>query len=270
MQKLSLIPILLGGVVLVLGSLTGPNTALAENKITAARAHYARGSQMFDAGAFDGAILEFKAADRLVPSAVLDFNIALSYRGLGDNQNAVAHFRRYLARDPQAVDRPWVETEIRRLEAITPPPPAAVPVAPPAPLPVTPPVAAAPVIAPTAPAAPPMTVTPVKASGPQSDSEMDRVKRIDIVAMQRRRDKGATEAKLQGGASTSALPPLENPEMGNAVPADGPKTKKPAYKKWWFWAVVGVSALILIDFSRSKKEHTVDAPPMPSTPLFRF
>jgi hypothetical protein len=38
---------------------------------------------------------------------------------------------------------------------------------------------------------------------------------------------------------------------------DEPKSK-PIYKQWWFWVVVGVSGLILIDFATSDSSATTN------------
>src|SRR3972149_2341080 len=47
------------------------------------------------------AILEFKAADALVPSPILSFNIGLCHEKLGEEEAAVSLYRTYLAPPPQ-------------------------------------------------------------------------------------------------------------------------------------------------------------------------
>src|SRR5262244_243843 len=94
-----------------------------------ARAHFTIGESRFKAGDYRGAISEFRAADRLVPSPILTYNVALCYEKLGDNGQAVALYKQYLDRRPDAPNRAQVEQRLGALAAAA-PQVAPVPVAP--------------------------------------------------------------------------------------------------------------------------------------------
>jgi hypothetical protein len=40
------------------------------------------------------------------------------------------------------------------------------------------------------------------------------------------------------------------------VAATGAPKKKPIYKQWWFWVVVGVSAFILVDIATNNEPES--------------
>ncbi len=83
------------------------------------------------------------------------------------------------------------------------------------------------------------------------DPELDRVSHIDVGAIRAQRGLASSPGPAeqapgpdgaQGGAPDrpAAPPPLD----------DGHRHKaKPLYKQWWFWVVLGVSAVILIDIA---------------------
>ena len=204
-----------------------------------ARQHYQKGKQLFDAGDYRGAMAEFATADRLAPSPLLEFNIALCHERLGEKSEAVRRYRLYLDRVPDAPNRPQVEEKIRALEseikAEAAPPPAEGP-----PPPATGPAEAAP---------PPAGAAP----GPTGDPDLDRVNRIDIGKVRAERER-ATDGGGGGEATAAAGATAEGEASASAPPArdDGDKKQsKPIYKQWWFWVVAGVSALILIDIATS-------------------
>lgn len=94
------------------------NIVSAQNAdaIAEARGHYQRGTNLFSAGDYKGAIAEYAAADKLAPSALLEFNIALCYDRLGDRAEALRRYRMYLREMPSAQNRASVEGKVRRLE----------------------------------------------------------------------------------------------------------------------------------------------------------
>jgi hypothetical protein len=97
-----------------------------------AKAHFEAGKNAFIARDYPGAIREFKLAESLRPSPILDYNIALAYAELHKPRVAANYFRRYLAGSPNAQNRADVERRIADLErqasAQPPPPPTEAPV----------------------------------------------------------------------------------------------------------------------------------------------
>jgi hypothetical protein len=210
-------------------------TARADNTAEA-RQHYQKGKQLFDSGDYRGAMAEFATADKLAPSPLLEFNIALCHERLGEKSEAVRRYRLYLDRVPNAQNRTEVEQKIRDLEAdvkkeSAPPPP-------------PPPAEAAP-SPPAAEAAPP----PAEAGPPTGDQDLERANRIDIGKIRAQREAAGDE----GGGGAAATAPAEGEASASAPPPaeGGKKESRPIYKQWWFWVVAGVSAVILIDIATS-------------------
>ncbi len=81
-----------------------------------ARACFERGRDAFQAARFDDAIREFKAAQALQPSPLLDYNIGLAHEQLGHPRTAIKFLRRYLQGAPDAPNRADVEIRIHALE----------------------------------------------------------------------------------------------------------------------------------------------------------
>jgi tetratricopeptide (TPR) repeat protein len=67
-------------------------------------------------GHFRAAIEHFKEADRLAPSPRLSFNVALSYERMADTPNALAAYREYLRRAPEAENVQTTSVRIAELE----------------------------------------------------------------------------------------------------------------------------------------------------------
>jgi tetratricopeptide (TPR) repeat protein len=103
----------LAAVVLVFALL--PRTAAAAE--TDVRALVEQGLGAYAKGSYADAIEAFDAADQLQPQAALAFNIARSYEQLQDWDDALKHYREYLARAPAAADREQVEQHVRELTA---------------------------------------------------------------------------------------------------------------------------------------------------------
>lgn len=253
-----------------------------------ARAHYDAGSKAFAAGDYQKAIREFEAADRLAPAPVLDYNVALALEQLGQKRDALLRYRRYLDRDPRVANRTEVEGRIRTLTAEidaeearraadakaaedakraadaraaeearraedarrpveTAPEPALGPAAGSETGEPAPGAGAEPW---NGPASSPGSAGASYA--PTGDPALDRVAQVDIAAVGGSRGRGpasSTAPEMAPQTAPSAAPVPAAPDN------DKPKAK-PLYKQWWFWAVVGVSAIILIDIATTDSNST--------------
>jgi tetratricopeptide (TPR) repeat protein len=81
-----------------------------------AQEQFARGVAAFEEGRLREAVELFKAADALAPSARLSFNIGKVYERMGDSRAALAAYRDYLRRLPEAENRDQVSQRIDELE----------------------------------------------------------------------------------------------------------------------------------------------------------
>ncbi|MEZ4360204.1 MAG: hypothetical protein R3B48_08485 [Kofleriaceae bacterium] len=82
-----------------------------------ARARYQAGQRAYAAGNYRDAIREFAAAEQLAPSGYNDYNLGLCYDKLGEADPAVKYYRSYLQRVTEAKNRAAVEASIARLES---------------------------------------------------------------------------------------------------------------------------------------------------------
>ncbi len=118
--------------------------------------------------------------------------------------------------------------------------------------------------------------TPGAATPPATgDSQLDRVNSIDInqIRDQRIGSAGSGMTDSRGGpavaANAGAAQPGQQTQPGQPGPnavntppmtGDEPKKETPVYKKWWFWAVVAVSAYVayeLVANSNSMSSQTM-------------
>lgn len=74
-----------------------------------ARGHFVIAEKAFNIGRFDEALTSYEAAYDAKPLAGFLFNMAQCHRHLGQAQQAVFFYQRYLALDPQTPNRPLVE-----------------------------------------------------------------------------------------------------------------------------------------------------------------
>ena len=81
-----------------------------------ARAHYQAGVAKYTAAQYDEAVAEFRAAEQLAPSPMNDYNIGLALDHKGDAAGAIAAYRAYLDRAPNAANRADVEAAIAKLK----------------------------------------------------------------------------------------------------------------------------------------------------------
>jgi tetratricopeptide (TPR) repeat protein len=247
------------------------HAAHAQDVKAQAKQHFSAGEARFKAGDYRAAITEFGAADALVPSPILSYNIGLCHERLGEDELAVQRYRDYLVRRPDAANRPQVEDRIAQAEqrlaakkpAAAPPPPATAegPAAP-KPAPVAPPAAEGPAAPgpPTEGPAAPSVATPPP---PASHVDPELAKRLP-------KRPGAAPAPAPGlGTLAESSPPTRgdaemaplSPEPSATADADKHPKAKPLYKEWWFWAVVGVSAIIVIDMASGPSGSSSNAKP---------
>ncbi|HXU70097.1 MAG TPA: tetratricopeptide repeat protein [Polyangia bacterium] len=98
-----------------------PNLARAESsdeaEITAmAKEHYKLGLDAYKTGKYPEAIKELKKAYLLKRLPALLLNIGATYRKMGDVDNAVYYYKKYLAEAPDARDRGEVEKTLAELD----------------------------------------------------------------------------------------------------------------------------------------------------------
>lgn len=63
-------------------------------------AHFRRGSTAFESGDYTTAIEEFREANELHPTPILDYNIGLAFEKTGKGQLAIRYYKRYLKSNP--------------------------------------------------------------------------------------------------------------------------------------------------------------------------
>ena len=113
------------------------------SRVREARAHYEQAVSYYNLDEFAPALAEFREAYRLKPDPSFLFNIAQCHRKLGENDQALDYYRKYLRNLPDAPNRADVERIVAELRAKVPnatptevAPPVASPAAPtPAPAP---------------------------------------------------------------------------------------------------------------------------------------
>ena len=82
----------------------------------AARRHFERGEKLFALGKFDDALEEYQTAFDAKPLPGFLYNIGQCYRNLGDYDQAIFSFKKYLKLEPDAPNREAVERLIEELE----------------------------------------------------------------------------------------------------------------------------------------------------------
>lgn len=102
-------------------ALSAPTPVRAEAERTATpaeigRAHFDLGVKAYNLGHFSEAIAEFEKAYQADPAAIMLFNIAQSHRHLGNTEQALFFYRRYLEQaPPDAPNRSEVEARTKAL-----------------------------------------------------------------------------------------------------------------------------------------------------------
>jgi len=99
----------------------------SEDKLDSAKKHMERGQELYMQKKYAEAAEAFAAAYAVQPYAAFIYNEAVCHQKLGENEQALDLFRKYLRVDPSAPDANKVRDRIRRIEeAMAPPtPPAA-------------------------------------------------------------------------------------------------------------------------------------------------
>jgi tetratricopeptide (TPR) repeat protein len=97
--------------------LAGIPAAIAEDNLGVAKAHYNKAARLYDVGEYRQALDEFKAAHVAKPDPAFLFNIAQCHRQLGDLEQAIVMYRRYLGASPKAANRDEVEKRMAEIEA---------------------------------------------------------------------------------------------------------------------------------------------------------
>lgn len=82
----------------------------------AAKRHFDRGQKLFTLGKFDEALDEYQKAFDASPLPDFLYNIGQCHRNLGDYEQAIFSFKRFLQLDPEAPNREKVELIIDELE----------------------------------------------------------------------------------------------------------------------------------------------------------
>ena len=267
-----------------------------------ARTHYQAGTKAYAASDYKMAIREFAAAQQLVPADLNSYNLALCYDKLGDAEPAVQYYREYLNKVPNTDKRGEIEASISRLDAaaksaaakraeddrraddakraddqrrlddqrradearrLEESRSAQPPIGGPVPAP-------GPVMGATAPA-------------PTGDPQLDRAQGIDINQIRGQRGGGAAAGgsmdMRNGAPNTGAVPgpavaqtsptgaPGPSGPTGPAAPNATPgqpaaEVETPVYKKWWFWAVVGVSLYVVYEVATANSNSQNVARPV--------
>jgi tetratricopeptide (TPR) repeat protein len=101
----------------LIGVALAPRLATADDPtMRAAKRHFDRGEKLFALGKFDDALEEYQKAFDAKPIPDFLFNIGQCYRNLGDYDQAIFSFKKFLKLDPEAANREMVEKLIDDLE----------------------------------------------------------------------------------------------------------------------------------------------------------
>ncbi len=101
--------------VLALGTLFVLPTLARADERTEARAHFKKGMTAIADGSYDAGIEELKKAYAILPHPNVLYNIARAYVDIGDLDNALAYYQKYIEGNPG--DRDEVERIVSTLEA---------------------------------------------------------------------------------------------------------------------------------------------------------
>jgi tetratricopeptide (TPR) repeat protein len=88
---------------------TAPAKPTDAKKEKAARAHFEQAEKAFNVGKFDEALTNYQKAYEELPLPAFLFNIAQCHRNLGNNEQALFFYQRYLSLQPDAPNRKTVE-----------------------------------------------------------------------------------------------------------------------------------------------------------------
>lgn len=105
------------GVLMSLGANLVPGSpATAQDDVGAAKTHFYRGTRFYEVGEYRQALEEYKAAHLAKADPAFLYNIAQCHRQLGELEQAVTMYKRFLTASPNAVNRSDVEKRVAELE----------------------------------------------------------------------------------------------------------------------------------------------------------
>jgi tetratricopeptide (TPR) repeat protein len=215
----------------------------SEERTRLAKEQFLRGKQRYADRKYADAIQSFRAAAALQPSPILDYNIGRCHEMLGQLDEAIAAFRRYLDGKKDAANRAEVKARIQALRARK------------------------------------RAARQPAASDPYEDLERSQARRSPAAsapasrpAVAAARPAGADEpgaprrpaaaaagddlpheaalpsswGRAPAAATARPAPPASPapPRTPGPPPAPGRRDEGPVYKQWWFWvAIVGGAAI---------------------------
>ena len=107
----------IAGVVLLVGAASASAQAVDADR-QKARAAYAQGQSLFEAGKYEEALAVFQSAYDVIPNPIVLMSIAECNVRLGKIEDAVTALDGYLAERPDAKDRPEIEKKLADLRAM--------------------------------------------------------------------------------------------------------------------------------------------------------
>jgi hypothetical protein len=109
--------VLPGILIFVWTSFASLSPVSAQDDVDAARRHYSKATRLYEVGEYHQALDEFKAAHVAKPDPAFLYNIAQCHRQLGDSEQAVTLYKRYLVASPNAANRAEVERRVAEIES---------------------------------------------------------------------------------------------------------------------------------------------------------
>lgn len=91
---------------------TSATYATAQDPDVAAKQAYGRGAELFKNRRFTEAAAAFEEGNKLKPHPAFLYNLALTYRALGQPAKAIEYYEGYLRDSPGATDRASIEAAI--------------------------------------------------------------------------------------------------------------------------------------------------------------
>ncbi|HKE14594.1 MAG TPA: TonB-dependent receptor [Kofleriaceae bacterium] len=93
-----------------------PLAARADSSADEADARFHRGNQLFKAGHYDEALVEFFTSNRLAHNRNVIFNIARSYEALGRFEEAYRYYAEYISEEPNKDERSSAQKKLKEIE----------------------------------------------------------------------------------------------------------------------------------------------------------
>lgn len=91
-------------------------SACAQDDVVTAKIHYQKATRLYEVGDYRQALDAFKAAHLAKPDPAFLYNIAQCHRQLGEVEQAVTLYKRFLAASPNAANRTEVEKRVNEME----------------------------------------------------------------------------------------------------------------------------------------------------------